>query len=50
MASLPKGKVKLLRGILGPSSGTTSSITIQSNNVVRISKESGEKEAGNRSK
>jgi hypothetical protein len=50
MVNLPKGKVKLLRGILGPSSGTTSSITIQSNNVVRISKESGQKNDSKQSK
>jgi hypothetical protein len=30
------GRVTLLRGILGPTSGTTGNITIQENGVIKI--------------
>jgi hypothetical protein len=40
MANLPSDRVILLRGILGPTSGTTSNVTSQKNNVIRISKKS----------
>lgn len=36
MASKPKNSALLLRGILGPVSGTVSNLVVQKNNVVRV--------------